>query len=202
MEKPWLLPRLHFLMEVFLPGAFELSKRGRETAPLRHPFHPHSHSGLGFKHWGLSRPPGLQPQGYCGTKGTTSLLSLHAAALERDWCERAHLLQAHPGGKPQLQGASSKDPRLQSRQYKLPYPRHFKIPQQAGRDPHGDLGVTVPLTSLSPQLISFLSPLPHAPTWRHRDSVGFRLYFPCLSWYLPFRKRKGWLADSCEKGAA
>lgn len=97
MEKPWLLPRLHFLMEVFLPGAFELSKHGRETAPLRHPFHPHCHRGLGFKHWGLSRPPGLQPQGYCGTKGTTSLLSLacSSSGVRLVWESSAAFRQTH-----------------------------------------------------------------------------------------------------------
>lgn len=206
MEKLWLLPRLHFLMEVFLPEALDLSNQARETALLRHPFHPHCHCGLGFKYWGLSSSPGLQPQGYCGTKGSTSLLSLaYSSSGARTGVRKLNCLQPDPQEKPQLEGASSEDLRLKSRKHKLSYPTHFKIPQQAGGGPGSDLGVTVPLTSLAPQLICLpipATPVPHAATWRHRDRSGFHLNIPCLSWYSPFRKRKGWLADSCEKGAA
>lgn len=93
-----------------------------------------------------------------------------------------------------------------SRKYKLSYPTHSKIRSQlAEGGPCSDLEVS--LSSPQPHKSSaFLSltvtTLPHAPTWRQRDRFGFCLCFPCLSWCSPFRKRKGWLADSCEKGAA
>lgn len=100
MEKPWLLPRLHFSMEVFLPGAFDLSNQARESAPLRLPFHPHCSSGLGFKHWGLSRSPGLQLQGHCATKGTTSPTFPGVQQLwSKDWWEKAQLPPARPTGE-------------------------------------------------------------------------------------------------------
>lgn len=97
MEKPWLLLRLHFSMEVFLPGAFDLSNQARETAPLRHPFHPHSCHGLGFKRWGPSRSLGLQLQGYCGTKGTTSPAFPGIQQVwSKEWWEKAQLPPARP----------------------------------------------------------------------------------------------------------
>lgn len=104
------------------PGASDLSNQAKETPPLRHPFHSHCCSGLGFKHWGLSRSPGLQLQGYCGKN--LSCLPWHTAALEQG--SSAASSQTHEGS-PHLEGASIEDPTLMSSKYQLSYPTHFQI---------------------------------------------------------------------------
>lgn len=66
--QPLLTLRLRFSSS----GPLTNAKAIWETSTLRRPSHPNPTSGPGFKRWGLSKSPGLQLQGYCGRKGTTS----------------------------------------------------------------------------------------------------------------------------------